>query len=65
MISIHVTIELLQGNIAEVRAYWNENMADNAEHQWLKENNIKSKIDREAKAQNGTEFHIYECTLEE
>ena len=65
MISIHVTIELLQGNIAEVRAYWNEHMADKAEHQWLKENNIRNKLDREAKAQNGTEFHIYECTLEE
>ena len=65
MISIHVTIELLQGNITEVRAYWKEHMADNAEHQWLKENNIRSKIDREAKAQNGNEFHIYECTLEE
>ena len=65
MISINVTIELLQGNIAEVRAYWNEHLANMAEQHWLKENNIKSKLDREAKAQNGTEFHIYECTLEE
>ena len=65
MISIHVTIELLQGNIAEVRAFWNEHLADMAEQHWLKENNIRSKLDREAKAQNGTEFYVYECTLEE
>ncbi len=65
MISINVTIEQLQGNIAEVRAYWNEHLANMAEQHWLKENNIKRKLDREAKAQNGTEFHIYECTLEE
>lgn len=65
MISIHVTIELVQGNIAEVRAYWNEHMAAMAEQEWLKANNIGSKLDRDAKAQNGNEFHIYECPLEE
>ncbi len=65
MINIHVTIELVQGNIAELRAYWNEHMAAIAEKKWLKTNNIRSQIDREAKAQNGNEFHIYECPLEE
>ena len=50
MISIHVTIELLQGNIAEVRAFWNEHLAEMAEQCWLKDNNIRSKLDREAKA---------------
>lgn len=65
MIDIYVTIELLQGNIAEVRAYWNEHMAGIAEQRWLKDNNIKDELDREGKAQNGTEFHVYECTLEE
>jgi len=65
MIEIHVTIELFQGNIAEVRAYWNEQLAQIAEQRWLKDNNIRNQFDREAKAQNGTEFHVYACTLEE
>ena len=65
MIPIHITIELVQGNIAEVRAYWNEHLAKIAEKLWLKDNCIKNKIDRDAKAKNGNEFHIYECTLEE
>lgn len=65
MISIHVTIELVQGNIAEVRAYLNEHMATMGEQGWLKANNIRTELDRDAKAQNGNEFHIYECTLEE
>ena len=65
MIAIYVTIEMLQGNIAEVRAYWNEHLAQIAEQQWLKDNNINNNLDRDAKAQNGTEFHVYECPLEE
>ena len=65
MIDIYVTIELLQGNIAEVRAYWNEHLAQIVEQQWLKDNNIKNELDREAKSQNGNEFHVYECMLEE
>ncbi len=65
MIEVYVTIELCQGNIAEVRAYWNEHLADIAEKRWLKDHNIQSQIDRDGKAQNGTEFHIYTCTLDE
>ena len=65
MIDIYVTIEMLQGNIAEIRAYWNEQLAQIAEQQWLKDNDIEDEIHREAKAQNGTEFHVYECMLEE
>jgi len=65
MIDIYVTIELLQGNIAEVRAYWNEHMAQISEQRWLKDNDIKNELDREAKAQNGTEFHVFQCEIEE
>ncbi len=65
MIDIYVTIEMLQGNIAEVRAYWNEHLAKIVEQRWLKDNDIRNELDREAKAQNGTEFYVYECTLEE
>lgn len=65
MIPIHITIELFQGNIADVHAYWNEHLAQIAEKRWLKDNGIKDELDREGKAQNGTEFHVYECTLEE
>ena len=65
MIEVYVTVELLQGIIADVRVYWNEHLADIAEHRWLKNNNIRSQLGRECKARNGIEFHIYTCTLEE
>ena len=65
MIDISLTVELFQGNIADERAFWNEHLANIAEKKWLKDNNILSQLDREAKAQNGTEFHIYTCTLKE
>ena len=64
MIVIYVTVELCQGNIAEVCAYPNEQVADLAEQRWLKDHNIRSQIDRNAKEQNGIEFHIFNCTLE-
>jgi len=65
MIDVYVTVELFQGNIVDVRTFWNEHLANIAEKNWLKDNNIRSQLDREAKIQNGTEFHIYTCTLEE
>ena len=65
MVEIYVTVELFQGTIAEVRAYWNEQLACIAEQRWLKDHNIRTQIDRDAKAQNGTEFFIYTCTLNE
>lgn len=59
-----ITIELFQGVINEVRAYSASKETDQAENCWLKEHKITSDEDREVQLKNGTEFHIYECSLE-
>jgi hypothetical protein len=63
MTTIHVTLELFQGHINDVKVHEKEHTAQLAEQRWLKENRIKNQIDREAKAQNGNEFQVFECTI--
>jgi len=65
MKKVYVTIECVQGIIADVRVFQTESAADLVDQKWLTENSIRDDIDRECKARNGTEFHIYTCTLEE
>ena len=62
--TIFITIELFQGVINEVRAYSALKEADQAEKCWLKERKITSDEDREVQLKNGTEFHVYKCSLE-
>ena len=62
--TIFITIELFQGVINEVYAYSTTKEADQAENCWLKERKITSDEDREVQSKNGTEFHVYECSLE-
>ncbi len=61
---IFITIELFQGVINEVGAYSASKEADQVENCWLKEHKITSDEDREIQSKKGTEFHIYECSLE-
>lgn len=61
--NLYVTVEQHQGVIAEIHAYRTEESADEAERQWLKKYDIHDEISREGKAQNGTEFLIWECEL--
>ena len=65
MIDVYVSVELFQGIIADVRVFQTEAAADLVDQKWLTENRIRDNIDSECKTQNGTEFHIYTCTLEE
>ena len=62
--TIFITIELFQGVINEVHTYSAPKDADQAENYWLNEYKIESDQDREIQLKNGTEFHIYECSLE-
>ena len=64
MTTLHVTFELFQGHINDIQVTWNENAAQLAEQRWLTDNNIKYQLDRNAKAQNGNEFQMFECTLD-
>jgi ribosomal 30S subunit maturation factor RimM len=61
---VSVTIELSQGIVGEVRVFSSGEPARKLEKQWLEQHEIKNAIGRECKAQNGTEFLIYECELE-
>jgi len=61
--TIHATVETCQGVIAEVAAYRSRASALEAERKWLREHDIRSRQQREAKSQDGTEFIVQECEL--
>jgi len=60
---IHVTVETCQGVVEEVRAFLSEESAVASERKWLQEMDIKDDAGREAKADGGTEFLIFEAEL--
>jgi len=62
--SVYVTIELFQGIVDNVCAFRTCKTANKAEKEWLKKYGIKDKISRKCKSQNGTEFHLLECSIE-
>ena len=62
--NVSVTVDLSQGVIGEIRVFSSGESARKLEQEWLKQHEIKDAIDRECKAQNGTEFLIYECEAE-
>lgn len=62
---VFVTVELFQGLLEEVRTFKSCKSADEAERKWLSGHDITDEISRECKAGNGTEFHIFECQIED
>lgn len=60
---VYVTVETCQGFVHEAMAYLTEESAHNAEKTWLKTMDIKDDLDRQAKADNGTEFLVFEAEL--
>lgn len=62
--TVHVTVEIFQGIIHEVRVSKSQEQAEIVEKDWLVENDIEDEISREGKAANGTEFKIFECRVE-
>ncbi|HOD52678.1 MAG TPA: hypothetical protein PKJ78_21800 [Candidatus Hydrogenedentes bacterium] len=63
LMTIHVTVKTCQGIVAEVRGFLEKESASAAERKWLKEMNIKDKADRQARADGGTEFLVFEAEL--
>ena len=61
--TIYVTVETCLGIVAEVRGFLRKQSARAAERKWLKETNIKNKADRQAKADGGMEFLVFEAEL--
>jgi uncharacterized protein YecT (DUF1311 family) len=61
--TIHVTDETCQKVVGEVAAYRSRASARRAQHAWLREHDIRSRQQREAKSQHGTEFIVRECEL--
>ena len=62
--TVYVTIELFQGIVDKVCAFQTCKTANKVEKEWLDKLGIKDKISRECKSQNGTEFHLLECSIE-
>ena len=61
--TVFVTIEAVQGLVGGVTVFLTPDSARQAEERWLEKNGVKDKIDREAKANNGTEFLVMESEL--
>lgn len=61
--TIRLTVETCQGIVEEVRAFLSEESALAAEKKWLKEMDIKDDAGRQAKADRGTEFLVFEAEL--
>ena len=62
--TVHVVVEIFQGVVSDVKVFSSEESANKAEKAWLKEHDITSNVDREGKAQNGTELLLFECEVE-
>ena len=63
--TVFVTIELFQGVVHQVMVFKSEKSAEKAEIDWLTEQGTNDEISRECKAQNGIEFHVFQCEIEE
>jgi len=61
--TVHVTVESCQGVIEEVRAYLSEGSAIAAEKKWKRRTGIRTGASRKARADDGTEFLIFEAEL--
>ena len=61
---VYVAVNILQGVICDVQVFVSKKYVQKIEQEWLKSNKIKTKIDRNCKAQNGTELLIFICELE-
>ncbi len=61
--TIHVSVKTRQCIVADVRGFLEKESASAAQRDWLKEMNIKCKVDRQAKADRGTEFLVFEAEL--
>ena len=62
--TVHVVVEMFQGAVSDVKVFSSEESANRAEKTWLMEHSINKDMDREAKAQNGTELLMLECEVE-
>jgi len=63
--TVFVAVELYKGIVGEVRAFKSLESAEEAENKWLAEAGIEDEISRECKAGDGTEYHVFECQLED
>ena len=61
--TIHVTAQTCQGVVDTIRAFLTEESAIAAERRWLQEMGIRDDAHRQAKADNGTEFLVFEAEL--
>ncbi len=61
--TIHVTVQTCQGVVDTIRAFLTEESAIAAERKWLREMGIRDDAHRQAKADNGIEFLVFEVEL--
>jgi len=63
-IPVFVTLDFYKDLRGELHVFRDGREADKMEEAWLKENGVKDGVEREMLAQQGTEFIIWETTLE-
>ncbi len=61
--TVYVTVNICQGVVNDIQVFLTQNSAQETEQKWLQEHDIKNKVDRECKAQNGTELIIEKCEV--
>ena len=61
--TVYVTLDMFQGVVNDINVFLPEKSVQKIEQEWLQRHDIKDEIDRECKAQNGTELIIFECKL--
>ena len=61
--TVHVTVQTCQGVVDTIRAFLTEESAIAAEQKWLREMGICDDEHRQAKADSGTEFLVFEAEL--
>ena len=58
-----VTVDICQGVVDDIQVLLTEKSALEIEQTWLQSHDVKNELDRQCKAQNGTELLIFECQL--
>jgi len=61
--TIYVCLDIFQGVVNDIQVFLSEKSALKIDQEWLKKHEVKGEVDRECKAQNGTELIIHDCKL--
>ena len=62
--TVYIVVEMFQGIVNDVKVFFSEESANEAEKTWLSEHDINDAMGRECKAQDGTELLMFKRKAE-